>query len=258
MPAPPLTDKPSVVLDVLERDRHVHPYGIYDVVNLWHRSRWWVRGHAVVGLITLPGSSEPVVYAVPATARTPTLDLLVDLIGELPPRLIIHGPDGVTDRLAQRYRTTWSAPHFKMHLARPALVQAPDPDARVLGAADVPRLGRLFAADPHPGTFFHDGLVASGHYVGIDDGRDVVAVCGVHLVDPRCGVAAIGNVTTHPAHRRRGLARRAIAALCHRLLGEVDVIGLNVRRDNLAAQALYASLGFVQAAEYEEAQLTES
>jgi predicted GNAT family acetyltransferase len=83
-----------------------------------------------------------------------------------------------------------------------------------------------------------------------------VAAAGVHLADPRCGVAAIGNVATHPEHRRQGLARRVLATLCHRLLGDVDVVGLNVRRDNHAARALYEALGFITLTGYEEAELT--
>jgi ribosomal protein S18 acetylase RimI-like enzyme len=131
-----------------------------------------------------------------------------------------------------------------------------DPDVAVISPADLPHLERLFAADPRAGVYFHGGLLDSGHYVGIADGGDLVAAGGIHLIDRRHGVTALGNVFTHPRHRRRGLARRVLSTLCHRLLAEVDVIGLNVRRDNTGARALYHDLGFVPVVRYEEAELT--
>jgi ribosomal protein S18 acetylase RimI-like enzyme len=254
--SPSPTQDPAAVLAVFEAHRAVHPYGIYDVVNLWDSSRWWRRDRAVVGLIALPGSDLPVVYAVSATAAEQTLALLSDLAEDLPPHLIITGPDGLTDRLADGYRATWSGPHVKMHLAHPAMLPDADPDVHVLRAADLVRLEKLFAADPHSGVYFHAGLLDSGYYVGIGQGADLVAAAGVHLVDRRCGVAAIGNVSTHPGHRRKGLARRVLATLCHRLLGDVDLVGLNVRRDNHSARALYEGLGFATVIGYEEAELT--
>jgi ribosomal protein S18 acetylase RimI-like enzyme len=249
-------DDPAAVLAVFEEHREVHPYGIYDVVNLWDCSRWWVRERAAVGLIALPGSDVPVVYAVSATAGEQTLQLLADLAADLPSHIIITGPDGLTYRLAGTYRASWSAPHVKMHLANPATLPPADPDVHVLAPADLERLERLFAADPHTGVYFHPGLLDSGYYVGIGDGSHLVAAAGVHLVDRRCGVAAVGNVSTHPGYRRRGLARRVMATLCHRLIGEVDLVGLNVRRDNHAARALYEGMGFVSLTGYEEAELT--
>jgi ribosomal protein S18 acetylase RimI-like enzyme len=253
---PPPTGDPAAVLALYERHRAVHPYGIFDVVNLWDRSRWWLRGVAAAGLITLPGSDFPVVYAVSADARAQTLDLLEDLAPELPSRFVITGPDGLTDRLAGSYRPVWSAPHVKMHLAHPGRLPPVDPSVVGLTPADLPRLERLFAADPRSGVYFHAGLLDSGHYVGVDQDGELVAAGGIHLIDQQHGVTALGNVLTHPRHRRQRLASRVVATLCHRLRAEVDVIGLNVRRDNAAARALYERLGFVPVAAYEEAELT--
>ena len=244
------------MLAVYERHRAVHPYGIFDVANLWDRSRWWLRDGAVVGLLALPGSAVPVVYAVSADADAQTLDLLDDLAPDLPPRIVITGPEGLTARLSDAYRPLWSAPHVKMALARRDRLPPPDPDVRVLSSADLSRLERLFAADPHTGTYFHVSLLDSGHYVGIGDDGELVAAGGVHLIDRDHGVTALGNVFTHPQHRRLGLGRRVTATLCHRLIAEVDVIGLNVRRDNAGARALYEHLGFVPVVRYEEAELT--
>ncbi|WMF04517.1 GNAT family N-acetyltransferase [Micromonospora robiginosa] len=90
---------------------------------------------------------------------------------------------------------------------------------------------------------------------GCGRGR-LVAVAGVHVFSPRWRVAAVGNVTTHPGARGRGLAAGAVAALCARLAGSVDHITLNVRSDNAAAVRLYGRLGFTRVAGFTECALT--
>ena len=54
----------------------------------------------------------------------------------------------------------------------------------------------------------------------------LVAVAGTHLVSPTYGVAAVGNVFTHPGHRRQGYASAATSAVVTELLdrGIQDVI----------------------------------
>jgi predicted GNAT family acetyltransferase len=65
-------------------------------------------------------------------------------------------------------------------------------------------------------------------------------------------VAALGNVATHTAHRGKGFAKAAVAALCHNLRRTVDHVGLNVAADNTAAVRCYQRLGFQIIATYEE------
>jgi len=53
------------------------------------------------------------------------------------------------------------------------------------------------------------------------------------------------GVYTWPAHRRRGLARRGVSALCRRAFAEgADHVQLSVVEGNDAAAGLYAALGF--------------
>jgi ribosomal protein S18 acetylase RimI-like enzyme len=247
-------DDPAAVLAVYRRAPHVHPYGLADVEQLWATSTWWRRGDAVVGLLDLHGG--PVVYAVAAepAVQAATLDLLADLAPDLPDAFVITGPTGLADRLAAvGHRTVWADAYDKLHLpADVALPPAPE-DVEVLGAEDLPDLVALLATDPDAGDFFHAGLLDTGHYLGRRQGGDLVAVAGVHVVDPVNGVAALGNVATHPAHRRRGHGRAVVVALCHRLRAEVAVIGLNVRHRTAAARGLYDRLGFRFAVTYEEA-----
>ena len=76
-------------------------------------------------------------------------------------------------------------------------------------------------------------MLATGRYYGIASGDGLVCVAGVHVYAPSVRVAALGNVTTDPRLRGRGLARRTTARLCRALVddGIVD-IGLNVLAAN--------------------------
>jgi ribosomal protein S18 acetylase RimI-like enzyme len=232
----------------------VHPYGIADVAQLWDRSRWWVERDAVVGVMDLPGSAAPVLYAV-STATAPTLSLLRSLAPELPDRMTATGPRGLAAALADVYDARFSTPYWKLHLAEARRLPPADPRTEVLGSADLPALLELFSTDPVAGDFFHPGLLGTGLYLGRRDGGALVSVAGLHVIDEANRVAAIGNVATHPAHRRRGHARAVVATLCHRLLERVDVVGLNVREVNVAARDLYLGMGFRLALPYEEAEL---
>jgi ribosomal protein S18 acetylase RimI-like enzyme len=259
-PTPPPRPEPSPepLLALFGADPAVHPYGLADVAQLWEVSRWWRRGEAAVGLLELPGSPQPVVYAVSARDPVGTLALLADLdtAGQLPASLVVTGPAGTAALLGRRRAARWSTAYRKLALLEPSQLPEPDPAAVVLDRRHLPALTRLYATDPAAGDFFHPGLLDTGAYLGIlDTDGEVLASAGVHVLDRGTGVAAIGNVATHPDQRRRGLARRVTGTLCHRLLTEVDHVGLNVAVDNRGAASVYQRLGFRDVLTYEEAEL---
>ena len=95
-------------------------------------------------------------------------------------------------------------------------------------------------------------MLETGRYYGIRNGRTILSVAGIHVYSPRYRVAVVGNVTTHPDYRGRGLGTAVCARLCKELLQEVDHVGLNVKADNASAIASYMRLGFERIAAYEE------
>jgi ribosomal protein S18 acetylase RimI-like enzyme len=253
VPAP--VDDPAPVLEVLEQDRHAHVYGIADVHQLWDVSRWWRDGPAVAGLLDLPGSPVPVLYAVAVRTPERTLALLQRLSPSLPARFEVTGPRGTTAVLAASRTVRWRTAYDKLGLVRRDALPAPDARATALGRADLPALTALLTSDPASGEFFHPGLLDSGAYLGIAEGDALLASAGIHVLDPVGRVAAIGNVVTAPHARRRGLGRAVVASLCHRLLDRVPTVGLNVAVANDPARALYRGLGFEVLAPYEGAEL---
>ena len=119
-----------------------------------------------------------------------------------------------------------------------------------LGHKELPALLDLYslASDLRPDPYQFE----RGGYLGIFDSGTLVAAAGTHFVSENSSFAMIGNVFTHPDHRRRGLARDAVAALVRRLMQRVDRVCLNVRSDNTAAVKLYESLGFAAHCTYRE------
>lgn len=80
-----------------------------------------------------------------------------------------------------------------------------------------------------------ESLLASGAVIYGDARSFVLARCVA-------GEGEVLTLATHPDHRRKGLARAALAAFC----ADCDAVVLDVAADNAPALALYRSLGFDQ------------
>ncbi len=81
-----------------------------------------------------------------------------------------------------------------------------------------------------------------GLYLGAFDGNRLMGtVLGTH--DSRKGW--INRLAVHPAHRRRGLARRLVRA-CERALRarRIEMFCALIETDNVASEAVFRSLGY--------------
>lgn len=127
---------------------------------------------------------------------------------------------------------------------------------RRLGPADVPAIEALFAEG---GAFAPDAFsaaqVGEGVFYGLEifrshlfppflRGKGLVSVAGTHLVAPAMGVAAVGNIYTHPAHRNRGYGKLVTSAVTAELLSRGLQVVLNVDQGNDAAIHIYQELGY--------------
>ncbi|MCV7424936.1 GNAT family N-acetyltransferase [Mycobacterium yunnanensis] len=120
------------------------------------------------------------------------------------------------------------------------LAVAPDPEAVVLGAGDVPRMLDLVArTEPGP---FRVRTVEMGTYLGFVDGGRLVALAGERM-HPE-GWTEISAVCTDPLYRRRGLSTRLVRAVGHGIRARAETPFLHARADNVSAIRLYESLGF--------------
>jgi ribosomal protein S18 acetylase RimI-like enzyme len=79
---------------------------------------------------------------------------------------------------------------------------------------------------------------------GAFDGRELAAVACLDLAV--AGTGHIGGIYVRPAHRRKGFARLAIAAIVRegQTNGGLSRLILFSREDNVSAQRLYEGMGF--------------
>jgi ribosomal protein S18 acetylase RimI-like enzyme len=178
--------------------------------------------------------------------------LLKALDRHLPARVFAH----LSPTLDECFAADWIARphgrHLKMQLTEPGPVHEVNTAAVIsVTAADSETL-LAFYDESYPGHWFDPRMLESGQYRGIREAGRWLAAAGVHVYSSAYRVAALGNIATAPAHRRRGLGRAVTAAVCQSLLATADVIGLNVLADNAAARTCYQSLGFKDVCEFDE------
>ena len=111
-----------------------------------------------------------------------------------------------------------------------------------LTAQQVSTVNRLYAHGV--GAILTKTLMEEGLYYGIFEGSELVAVAGTHFIAPTYGLAAVGNVFTHPGHRGRGLATACTSAVTAALLARCPDVVLNVNANNEPARRAYRRLGF--------------
>lgn len=241
----------------LRRDPALHVYAIGDLDDFFWSSTVWYglkEGENLLAVALLyTGGDPPTLLATERQPATALATLLSRIAHLLPERFYAHLSPEARDALAASYVLESHGPHFKMALSDPAQLDSIDTSSveRLTLAATAELLA--FYAHSYPGNWFDPRMLETGQYVGIrGENGDLLSVAGVHVYSAEQRVAALGNITTAPAARGRGLATAATAALCRSLLQTVDLIGLNVHADNVAAIACYRRLGFAVVAEYEE------
>ena len=95
--------------------------------------------------------------------------------------------------------------------------------------------------------FFFPSMLEKGVFFGTRADGQLVAAAGTHVFEPKQRIAAIGNVYTHSAFRRRGLSSSVTAAVSRELLRMgCPTVVLNVAQTNAAALPVYEKLGFVR------------
>lgn len=181
----------------------------------------------------------------------------------LPPKVAMSAPvahlplfqaayDFTGDRVRPMVRMSVAQPDFRPKGLRRA-ANSPLASLRRLGPPDGPAIAALFlAGDTLAPDAYAPSQLAQGVFYGVQvPEAGLVAVAGTHLVVKSSlpalgwpGIAAVGNVYTHPAHRGRGYGQAATSAVTGALLARGLLVVLNVGQDNRAAIQLYTRLGY--------------
>ncbi len=114
--------------------------------------------------------------------------------------------------------------------------------AERLTALDIDDLNRLYQLGFRAG--FPGSVVEEGVYYGVRVRGRLVSAAGTHAINPREGIAVVGNVMTHADFRGHDFAKMVTSAVTSELLDHVPDVALNVHADNEPAVAAYTRLGY--------------
>ncbi len=237
----------------------IHLYELGDLDDFfWQHTTWYAFKEAeqIQSLLLLYSTINPPVLLAISENLPALRNLLQASIHLLPSRFYAHLSGDLSILLATHYRVDSRGLHYKMALVDTSRLETGNTsEVMPLAGADLDELQTLYRVS-YPGNSFDPRMLETGHFYGIWRDNMLVSVAGVHVYSPRYSVGVVGNVTTHPAYRGKGLGTAVCARLCQELLQTVEHIGLNVKADNVAAIASYKRLGFEVVGEYEEALLS--
>ncbi|HNV70077.1 MAG TPA: GNAT family N-acetyltransferase [Candidatus Ozemobacteraceae bacterium] len=244
----------KAIAEYLKQHTDLHIYEIGDLDDFfWPHTMWFADA------ATAPFSAMCMLYAAQSQpsllalgAAGPLTHLLRSITRVLPTWFYTHITPGAELAFAEGYQLKPHGDHLKMSLRVPAMVAVVEETRAVrLGPENLAEVLNLYKV-AYPGNWFDPRMLETREYFGIREGGQLVSIAGVHVYSATQRVAALGNITTHPAHRKRGLAKIVTRKLCSSLLEKVDYIGLNVAADNQAAIGVYRKLGFEVVAPYRE------
>ena len=241
-----LHDKAEIRL-FLQKDVFLHIYSLGDLDDFfWSYTTWYaLRQDGDIRAIILQYIGQELPVLLMLSDDIPAMSALIRAAAHLfPRRFYSHLSPGLEEIVGEGFTLEPHGAHHKMALNRPGLLRGVDVSATVqLSTADLPAIEQLYAAG-YPGNWFDARMLETGQYFGLKTEEQILSIAGIHVYSKQVGVAALGNIVTHPAHRRRGLGQAVTARLCLSLEQDVDYIGLNVKADNRRAIAVYEKLGF--------------
>ncbi len=255
----------------LQKDVFLHIYSLGDLDDFfWPYTIWYAakqNGEIKAVVLLYIAQQLPVMLAL-----TDELEPMQALLGSirhlLPRRFYTHLSPGLEEILSPpsfpptggdegegHLRQFHLEPHgqyYKMALRDSSPLESVDISPAVrLSKADLEAVTKLYEVS-YPGNWFDPRMLETNHYFGLKGDEGLLSIAGVHVYSQAYGVAALGNIATHPAHRGRGYGKIVTAKLCTTLLESVDHIGLNVNSENHQAIAVYERLGFEVVAPYRE------
>ncbi len=254
----PTTASQTRVREILLRDPGWSLYALGDLdPRLAPHAEWHVGGSDGGSVVLVyRGFSPPILFAGGQAAE---VTALLDELGPIG-AVYLHVKRDVVTEAGSRLRECRIKPMRRMVAGRDTLKwTSHDPGLRRLDARDLGALERLYDDGTVRGerpVFFAASMLEDGVYYGVWRSGELVSAAGTHLVAPREGVAALGNVYTRRDCRGRGFGRCATAAVAAELLNQIALVGLNVEPSNGGAIRVYESLGFAFHCEYCEGPAT--
>jgi len=249
-----LHDK-TVIAKFFQQNPASHIYSLGDLDDFfWPYTTWYASMHAdepQAIVLVYSGQPLPIILAL-SDKVTIMIELLRSISHLLPYRFYAHLSPGLEQVFMEGYILKPHGKHYKMVLQNQSFIHPPADDMIVrLSTADLPAIERLYQI-AYPNSWFDSRMLETNQYFGAWQDEQLISIAGIHVYSETYRVAALGNITTHPAYRSQGHAQQVTARLCQSLSKTVDLIGLNVKADNHSAIACYRKLGFGVVASYNE------
>ena len=233
---------------------------IYQIGDLddfyWEKTTWFgLKENGLLKAVTLLYKAPPfhVMLALSPKVEIEYLrDLLPSLFKHLPDKFYSHMSPGLESIFQSHYNLKSHGNYQKMILTDFNKLEGYNPKGIAsLSSKDIDEILNLYK-ESYPKNSFDPRMIETDMYFGLRINNKLVCISGVHVYSEKYKVAALGNITTHPEYRGKGLGQNVTAHLCKELLKKVKTIGLNVGRDNIPAIKCYTNLGFTYAAPYFE------
>jgi ribosomal protein S18 acetylase RimI-like enzyme len=240
----------SEILARLESDRLYAAYAIGDLEpDLFAQCRWWLaeeagRQERWAQILLFSGLEPPALFCMgEPVGVAAALDR-----APLPTRVYLTARPEHWRDVEDRYHLRFANPMLRMVLDAARFRPVEHPFVCRLGPSDVDRLQELY---DHGEDDDVDGYapfqLESGVFHGMaerEGSGTLVSAAGTHLVAASYGLAALGNVFTHPDHRGRGYATACTSAVTSELARRGLEVVLNVAEANTRAVAVYRRLGY--------------
>ncbi len=250
---------------ILNQDPAWAAYGLADLQPAFapHCQWYTTTGNGAEGVVLLfTALTPPILLTVGPPAVVAALLAEMHGANGLPERVFISARHEHVPPIEHYYRFDLPARGTSFHRMVRMVLRHPTalPDARLeqvhrLAPVDARRIQQLFT---HGGAYTPDAFepyqLEEGIFYGLDNANgELVAVGGTHIVDWQAGIAAIGNMYTHPAHRGQGHGRLILGAVVHSLRNRgIEKLVLNVNEKNATARRLYAHAGFDEHCDFAE------
>jgi predicted GNAT family acetyltransferase len=123
---------------------------------------------------------------------------------------------------------------------KPVQVDIPGTTALPLTKKDIPRMLALTALT-RPGPFY-ERTIEFGNYMGIFDGKELIAMAGERLQLP--GYTEISAICTNPQYLGKSYASYLLSIASQKVIAAGSTPFLHVRKDNHRAIQVYEKLGY--------------
>jgi predicted GNAT family acetyltransferase len=249
-------DKPELHAYMM-RNQHMYLYALGDLdAFFWQDTRYYVRrkqGDISAILVVYQTTDLPIIMAF-SDDDAEVNALVTDVLPKFPQRIYAHISPGCEVNFLKQFRSTYHETQRRMILTKPELLIENSTHISPMGPKDAQRLKDFFA-HAYPSNWFDERMLETNQFFGYRHNNQLVSVAGIHVYSRDYRIAALGNITTHPDFRGQGYARQCASAVCHSLMKDTDLIGLNVHSENKAAIRCYESIGFETVYDFSEMML---